>query len=81
MVSKSRLKFIIMAVLLVALLIPVLPAAAAPDYQGGVHVVQRGENLSTIAQIRVDGVSEEASDSRIASNSLRAFAHIRICSE
>lgn len=50
MVSKTRLKFILMALLLVALLVPVLPAAAAPDYQGGVHVVQRGENLSTIAQ-------------------------------
>ncbi len=50
MVSRTRLKFILMAVLLVALLVPVLPAAAAPDYQGGVHVVQRGENLSTIAQ-------------------------------
>ncbi|MCB0238340.1 MAG: LysM peptidoglycan-binding domain-containing protein, partial [Anaerolineae bacterium] len=58
MVSKSRLKFIIMAVLLVALLIPVLPAAAAPDYQGGVHVVQRGENLSTIAQSY--GISQAA---------------------
>lgn len=50
MVSKTRLKFILMAVLLVALLLPVLPAAAAPNYQGGVHVVQRGENLSMIAQ-------------------------------
>ena len=50
MVSKTRIKFILMALLLVALLTPVLPAAAAPDYQGGVHVVQRGENLSMIAQ-------------------------------
>ena len=50
MATRTRLKFICMAVLLVALLVPVLPAAAAPDYQGGVHVVQRGENLSSIAQ-------------------------------
>ncbi|MEZ4770776.1 MAG: LysM peptidoglycan-binding domain-containing protein [Caldilineales bacterium] len=50
MVSRTRLKLILMAVLLVALLVPVMPAAAAPDYQGGVHIVQRGENLSMIAQ-------------------------------
>ena len=44
MVSKSRLKFIIMAVLLVALLIPVLPAAAART----IRVVY---TLSSVAKI------------------------------
>lgn len=50
MVSRTRLKFILVVVLLIALLVPTLPAAAAPAAQGGIHVVQRGENLSTIAQ-------------------------------
>lgn len=50
MVIRTRLKYMLMAVLLLVLLVPVVPAAAAPDYQGGVHVVQRGENLSSIAQ-------------------------------
>lgn len=41
----------IVLILLVALLLPALPAAAAPGYQsGGIHVVQRGETLSQIAQ-------------------------------
>ena len=58
MVIRTRFKFIVMALLLVALLVPVLPAAAAPDLQGGVHIVQRGENLSMIAQRY--GVSQAA---------------------
>jgi LysM repeat protein len=48
----------IVAIVLLALLVPALPAAAAPDYQGGVHVVQRGETLSQIA--RRYGVSTTA---------------------
>jgi LysM repeat protein len=41
----------IVLILLLALLIPALPAAAAPDHQsGGVHIVQRGETLSQIAR-------------------------------
>ena len=44
------LKFVVLFVLIIALLLPALPAAAAPDYQGGVHVVQRGETLSQIAR-------------------------------
>lgn len=46
-----RLGLATMLLVLVALLMPALPAAAAPDLQGGgVHVVQRGETLSQIAQ-------------------------------
>ncbi len=44
------LKLAILLALLIALLLPALPAAAAPDYQGGIHVVQRGETLSQIAR-------------------------------
>lgn len=44
------LKLAVFLVLLFALLLPALPAAAAPEYQGGVHVVQRGETLSQIAR-------------------------------
>lgn len=41
---------VLVILVLVALLLPALPAAAAPSAQGGVHVVQRGETLSQIAQ-------------------------------
>ncbi len=44
------LKLAVFLILLLALLLPALPAAAAPDYQGGIHVVQRGETLSQIAR-------------------------------
>ena len=49
--TRLPLRSAIVLILLVALLLPALPAAAAPGYQsGGVHVVQRGETLSQIAQ-------------------------------
>ena len=57
--SRSLMKGLLLVTILVALLLPALPAAAAPDTQGGtVHVVQRGETLSQIA--RVYGVSMTA---------------------
>ena len=40
----------LLAVLVVVFLLAAAPAWAAPDQQGGVHVVQRGETLSAIAQ-------------------------------
>ena len=56
---RSLIKWMVLVTVLVALLIPALPAAAAPDSQGGaVHVVQRGETLSGIA--RAYGVSMTA---------------------
>ena len=50
MPPRIPFRLAIVAIILIALLIPALPAAAAPDYQGGVHVVQRGETLSQIAR-------------------------------
>jgi LysM repeat protein len=50
MSPRTPFRLAIVAVVLIALLIPALPAAAAPDYQGGIHVVQRGETLSQIAR-------------------------------
>jgi lipoprotein-anchoring transpeptidase ErfK/SrfK len=48
---RHPLKVALFLVLLLALLLPALPAAAAPLHQsGGVHVVQRGETLSQIAR-------------------------------
>ncbi len=48
---RHPLKLAIFLILLLALLLPALPAAAAPSQQGGgVHVVQRGETLSQIAR-------------------------------
>jgi LysM repeat protein len=58
MSHRTPFRLAIVAIVLIALLIPALPAAAAPDYQGGVHVVQRGETLSQIA--RRYGVSTTA---------------------
>jgi lipoprotein-anchoring transpeptidase ErfK/SrfK len=58
MSPRTPFRLAIVALVLVALLIPALPAAAAPDYQGGIHVVQRGETLSQIA--RRYGVSTTA---------------------
>ena len=56
---RSLMKWLILVTILVALLVPALPAAAAPDAQGGaVHIVQHGETLSQIA--RVYGVSMTA---------------------
>ena len=56
---RSLMKWLVLVTVLVALLVPALPAAAAPDAQGGaVHIVQRGETLSQIA--RVYGVSMTA---------------------
>jgi LysM repeat protein len=50
---------VILVTIVLALLLPALPAGAAPDSQGGaVHVVQRGETLSGIA--RAYGVSMTA---------------------
>lgn len=49
--SRSLLRWVVLVAILVALLVPALPAAAAPAAQGGtVHVVQRGETLSQIAR-------------------------------
>lgn len=51
MPPRTLLRSAIGLVLLAALLLPALPARAAPDHQsGGVHVVQRGETLSQIAR-------------------------------
>ncbi len=58
MPPRIPFRLAIVAILLLALLVPALPAAAAPDYQGGIHVVQRGETLSQIA--RRYGVSTTA---------------------
>lgn len=58
MQPRTLFRVAIGLVLLIALLAFALPAAAAPDYQGGVHVVQRGETLSQIA--RAYGVSTAA---------------------
>jgi LysM repeat protein len=56
---RSFTRSVIFATIVLALLLPALPAAAAPDSQGGaVHVVQRGETLSSIA--RAYGVSMTA---------------------
>ncbi len=56
---RTPVKLAIIILVLIAALVPALPAAAAPDYQsGGVHVVQRGESLSQIA--RRYGVSTAA---------------------
>lgn len=58
MQPRTFFRSAIALILLVALFGFALPAAAAPDYQGGVHVVQRGETLSQIA--RSYGVSTAA---------------------
>ncbi len=51
MPPRTPLKLAIVILVLFALLVPALPAAAAPDAQsGGVHIVQRGETLSQIAR-------------------------------
>ena len=56
---RSLMKWLILVTVLVVLLVPALPAAAAPETQGGtVHIVQRGETLSQIA--RVYGVTMTA---------------------
>ena len=56
---RLLIKRMVLVTVLLALLLPALPAAAAPDSQGGaVHVVQRGETLSQIA--RTYGVSMTA---------------------
>ena len=55
---RFPLKLAIPLILLLALLLPPLSAGAAPNYQGGIHVVQRGETLSQIA--RSYGVSMAA---------------------
>lgn len=56
---RSLTRWLILGVILAALFVHALPAAAAPDIQGGtVHVVQRGETLSQIA--RTYGVSMTA---------------------
>jgi LysM repeat protein len=47
---RFPLKLAFLLILLLALLLPALPAGAAPAYQGGIHVVQRGETLSQIAR-------------------------------
>ena len=56
---RSSMKCLILVTVLVVLLVPALPAAAAPETQGGtVHIVQRGETLSQIG--RVYGVTMTA---------------------
>ncbi len=56
---RSLAKYLFLVAVVTALLLPAIPAAAAPDAQSGaVHIVQRGETLSQIA--RSFGVSMTA---------------------
>lgn len=49
MTTRKTLRPLVMIMMLVVLLMAALPAGAAPLAQGGIHVVQPGENLSSIA--------------------------------
>ncbi len=59
MSPRTPFRLAIIVLVLIALLVPALPASAAPHSQsGGVHIIQRGETLSQIA--RRYGVSTTA---------------------
>lgn len=47
--KRFILRILMIGLVLSALLLSALPVAAAPVHQGGIHVVQPGENLSSIA--------------------------------